>query len=407
MKRTLILALALLLALAPAAEAKKKKKKPLRVPVNQAKFYNPPAKLIRGMDGTVIWQKGIVGHPKLAAAKVNRVMLYRSTSVRGKKVAVSGTVHIPKGRAPRGGWPIISWAHGTTGTADLCAPSVERGNLAIEYGGGAALEGLLNSWLRKGYAVVRTDYEGLGTPGPHPYLVGESAGRSVLDMVRAAKAYGKKARLPLSNKFFIIGHSQGGHAALWAAKMKNQVVPGLDLRGTISYAPASHLKEQANLLAAATETSPLFGQPSSLTALATLIVQGAKVQDPSLDLNTILSDPVKAYLPETNKKCLPQLGASNMLGGIAPYQMINKGANIDPLLSVLDSNQPVFPLTTPLLMVQGDADTTVNPLLSGLLANNFYALAPQFTYNVYPGADHSSILAAANSDVSSFLDSKK
>jgi hypothetical protein len=87
--------------------------------------------------------------------------------------------------------------------------------------------------------------------------------------------------------------------------------------------------------------------------------------------------------------------------------MINKEADLDPLLNVLDSNQPIFPLTSPLLVVQGNTDTTVNPLLSGLLANSFYALAPDFTYNVYPGADHSSILSEANDDVSGFLASKK
>ena len=70
---------------------------------------------------------------------------------------MSGTVAIPKGKAPKGGWPVVSWAHGTIGAADACAPS----KIAMP---GAYDQKLLNRWLKAGYAVVRTDYEGLGTP---------------------------------------------------------------------------------------------------------------------------------------------------------------------------------------------------------------------------------------------------
>ena len=116
-------------------------------------------------------------------------MLYRSTSPTGAPIAVSGTVAVPKGNAPRGGWPVITWAHGTTGIADACAPS--RANVLGGYD-----NPLLNRWLQAGYAVVRTDYEGLGTPGDHPYLIGVSEGRSVLDMVRAARAARRLAGPP-------------------------------------------------------------------------------------------------------------------------------------------------------------------------------------------------------------------
>ena len=81
---------------------------------------------------------------------------------------MSGTVSVPKGRAPKGGWPVISWGHGTTGIADACAPSRDSASNPahglIDYA-----YPLLQRWLKAGYAVVRTDYQGLGTPGAHPY----------------------------------------------------------------------------------------------------------------------------------------------------------------------------------------------------------------------------------------------
>ena len=200
-----------------------------------AAFYKPPAHL-KGKHGALIWARRQTGRDALKGASKDQLLLYRSTSVGGKKIAVSGSLALPKGKAPRGGWPVITYAHGTTGAADACAPT--RGydaNDLVSYA-----YPLLRRWLKAGYAVVRTDYEGLGTPGVHPYLVGESEGRSVLDAVRAARALEPR----LSKRFVIAGHSQGGHAALFAASLAKKWVPDLQLRGTVAFAPASHLEAQ-------------------------------------------------------------------------------------------------------------------------------------------------------------------
>ena len=179
-------------------------------------FYTPPATLPAG-HGTPIWQRKLTGAAVLKSAKRNRLLLYRSTATNGSAIAVSGTVAIPKGTAPKGGWPVISWAHGTTGIADACAPSRSDAFGGYDHA-------LLNRWLKAGYAVVRTDYEGLGTPGDHPYLIGVSEGRSVLDMVRAAR----KLDSNIGKRVVIAGHSQGGHAALWAASLQRKWTPELN-----------------------------------------------------------------------------------------------------------------------------------------------------------------------------------
>jgi hypothetical protein len=134
---------------------------------------------------------------------------YRSVGVDGKAINVSGVVSLPKGKPPKNGWPVITYDHGTTGIADQCAPSRDSlSNPAHVYNSYAYP--LLNRWLKAGYAVVRTDYQGLGTAGAHQYLVGVAEGRSTLDIVRAARKLDKR----VGNRFAIAGHSQGGHAAL-------------------------------------------------------------------------------------------------------------------------------------------------------------------------------------------------
>src|SRR3954454_8104350 len=101
-------------------------------------FYTPPSKLPSG-HGTPVWQRKLTGPAILRSAKTNTLLLYTSTGIDGKPVAVSGDVAVPKGKAPKGGWPVISWAHGTVGIADTCAPT--RIGTQLNYD-----SKLLNSW---------------------------------------------------------------------------------------------------------------------------------------------------------------------------------------------------------------------------------------------------------------------
>ena len=148
-------------------------------------------------------------------------MMYLSESIQGEPIAVTGTAVVPSIAAPDGGRPILSVAHGTTGIADQCAPSHDPPSDVAAH----------IRYVNAGYLVAFTDYEGLGTPGRHPYLVGESEGRSVLDAAKAAR------QLPgadADDQLAIWGHSQGGHAALWAAQLADTWAPELELVGTVA-----------------------------------------------------------------------------------------------------------------------------------------------------------------------------
>ena len=132
--------------------------------------------------GTIIRSQPIAAPPGAKAWKV----LYHSRSVGGDDVAVSGVVVAPTGAAPKGGRTVVTWAHGTTGLADQCAPSKSTD--------AATTIPFVDDLLHAGYVVTATDYEGLGTPGVHAYLVGQSEGRSVLDAARAARTSTPRTR---------------------------------------------------------------------------------------------------------------------------------------------------------------------------------------------------------------------
>jgi fermentation-respiration switch protein FrsA (DUF1100 family) len=336
------------------------------------KFYTPPKTLPKGSHGTPVWQRKLSGKAVLKGAASNRLLLYRSQSVAGKNVVVSGTVAVPKGKAPKGGWPVVSWAHGTVGIADACAPS--RIGTQANYD-----SPLLNRWLKAGYAVVRTDYEGLGTPGEHPYLIGVSEGRSVLDMVRAAR----KLDGSIGKRVVLAGHSQGGQAALFAGSLAKKWTPELTLRGTLAFAPVSHLGEQGSLLKTQT-------QPSGLSGLAAMIVRGIDIARPNLDIQGMLSDQAKALYPQLDQKCLDGLDKPDSFGGVAPANLFRADANLAPVIAALNADDDPESLTIrgPVLIEQGTADTTVFPAFTEQLTTELKGRGVDVTERTYDGVNH-------------------
>jgi pimeloyl-ACP methyl ester carboxylesterase len=193
----------------------------------QTAFYEGPRSMLAGAPGTLVRQEPMAGAPLGAAAY--RV-LYRSSGLKDAPIFVSGVIVVPAGDPPPGGRPIVAWAHPTTGITPRCAPS-----LAIFFF--QQIQGL-RALIERGYVVAATDYPGLGTPGPHPYLVGESEARAVIDAVRIAAAMPGAGS---GKRFAVWGHSQGGQAALFAGAITKTYAPELTLVGVAAAAPATDL----------------------------------------------------------------------------------------------------------------------------------------------------------------------
>lgn len=197
----------------------------------QTSFYQASPQQIAGTPGTLI-RKESLGLPAPFGASVIRV-LYLSAGLHDESIPVSGVVIVPPGSAPSAARPIIAWAHPTTGVVPRCAPSLAM--LLVQQ-----IQGV-RDMVRRGYIVAATDYPGLGTPETHPYLVGVSEARAVLDSVRVARAL-----TGAPNRFAVWGHSQGGQAALFTGMIARTYAPDLDLVGVAAAAPATDL---ATLLA--------------------------------------------------------------------------------------------------------------------------------------------------------------
>jgi pimeloyl-ACP methyl ester carboxylesterase len=387
MRRAVLLLTVLIMAAVAAAPASAAVRKGPR----GERFYKAPKALVKkGRHGRLIWARKQTGPDALKGASRNELLLYRSTGVTGKRIAVSGSLALPKGRAPRGGWPVISYGHATDGIADHCAPTrgFDGDNLT------SYAYPLLQRWLKAGYAVVRTDYEGLGTPGVHPFLVGRSEGRGVLDAVRAARAFEPR----LSKRYVIAGHSQGGQAALFAASLAPKVVPQLRLRGTVSFAPPSHLD---------TQFRTITGLPTAgggLGAFVGMSLRALSVADPGVDVRGLLTPQSAALYPATLTKCYDLLSRPDSFGGLPLNQFLRSGVDLDPLFAAAARNDAEhLSIKTPVRVEQGTADQTVFKAFTDQLVDEYERRGVDVTYKVYDGVTHRGVVDAAAVDSTTWI----
>jgi len=188
--------------------------------------------------------------PRILAMNPEAVhVLYRSKSaIDGSPTEVSGSVFVPAGKPPHGGWPIVAVAHVTSGINFECAPSLSP-NLF-------GMAGLVAAWLDFGYAVAVSDYQGLGAPGVHPYLDAQTAGYNVIDSVRALREVSDA----VSKRWAAYGGSQGGGAAWAANELADLYAPELTLLGSVSTVP---IPDPSDLAQQAADRALTFDQTSA------------------------------------------------------------------------------------------------------------------------------------------------
>jgi len=322
-------------------------------------------------------------------------ILYHSQSIYGADIAVSGYVVVPPGRPPAGGFPVISWAHGTTGFNDVCAPSLF--NDLASAGGPSFDTGPVSAYLAAGFEIAATDYEGLGTPGPHPYLLGESEGRGVLDAARAAQHLpGSQA----SSTVLIYGHSQGGQSALFAGELAPTYAPDLHVIGVVAAAPATNLSSivQNSISTSYSSSILLFTVPALLTWSETY-------HDlPASDAFTSSGANLGRSLVDTG--CLTQLLSAMTSRHATPDDFFAPGVDSNSVVaSHAKLNDPGRTRTVaPMLVVQGTADTTVPAFLTDMYVQNMACpIGDTIDYLHVNGATHSTVLTDAQAPVLAWM----
>ena len=304
-----------------------------------AGFYTAPLDLGLAPAGSLVRSEVMDTAGSLPHDATAYRIVYDSASPAGNLVAVSGVIVVPGGTPPPGGFPIVSWAHGTTGLAPSCAPSL-AGLSSIP-----SLAALVEARM----IVVATDYPGLGVAGPDTYLVGQSEAQSVLDIARAARNLEGKAA---SNRVLVEGYSQGGQAALFAGQIAASYAPELYLEGVAAVAPVASITELAPVVPGSRD------DPDAGFAVMAISAWAGTYGD--IPLSSVLTDQAVRRAAVMTTSCSGAVDAA--YDGTATDRLFRADWSTDPALYAADlANQPGHASTTaPLLVIQGTDDDLVS-----------------------------------------------
>ena len=353
-----------------------------------AGFYDQvPSNLARLKPGTLIAsEKETDFLTPFNNVSVAYRILYRSTGQLGEPITVGGMVFMPKGKAPRSGWPVVAWDHGTSGVGDQCNPSRWPGL----YDGGQwrGYESQIDQLAGQGYVVAASDYEGLGTPGLHTYLLSDALGRATIDAVRAALAMVPSA----GTRWAAIGHSEGGQAALAAGELAASYGKGLTYLGAVGYAPSNHLQS-------------LVTQPDKFSSpyLAFMAV-GMRSIDPTFDYANFVGPLYADRMNLAEEHCFDEwFYLDNQ--GLKPTieNTVNPNWASDPTVQTYFAETQIAqrPSAGPVLVLQGTGDG-----LYGVYPQLMADLCAQGTAAhgiTYPNVSHDRVLDAGWADARAWL----
>lgn len=312
-------------------------------------------------------------------------ILYTTTRDEGVPALASALVVAPA-TPPPGPRPVIAWAHGTTGIARDCAPTLLPDPL------GAGATPAVPELIADGAVLVATDYLGMGTEGPSPYLVGQGEGRSVLDSIRAAR---QMSDLTLAPDTVVWGHSQGGHAALWSGILAPDYAPDARVVGVAALAPASELTELARGLTTMTG--------GDLLAAYVLETYSQTYSDVRFD--DYVSVQARLPMRAMATRCLadPAVRVSVIEALLISGGAYRADPTSGPLGHWLTANTPSAALTMPLLLAQGEADQLISPAAQRSFAQQQCAAGTRMDFREYPERDHLSLVAADSPAVADLL----
>ena len=342
-------------------------------------FYKTPS--LAGKKAGTLLKSQKVAAPSVDGT-VYRVM-YVSETVSGQATAVTGLVVVPKTAAPKSGYPVVSWGHGTNGMTDECAPSLEP----------SKIDSLANGLLANNWLITASDYQGEGTPGLHPYLAGVVAAQNTIDIVRAAE---QLPSVDVSKNYVVWGHSQGGQTAMYAHNIAPKYAPELNLKGVVAGAPPSQFDLIYDYLKTSKYRYYLLMSAGGLNAA---------YGDKAAPLDKVLTPKGIALLDELDKGCSDYL--SKTLGAVSIDETnLANPFSVPEWKKLFLANDPKNFTSTngiPLLIIHGGADEQIPTVSSQLLTTKLCGLGQGMQRWVYPGQSHSGVIATSATDMVNWM----
>ena len=333
---------------------------------------------IPATPGVILRQEPLEERQSLTQAGSNLRLLYTSTDGLGGEqvLPVSGTLYLPAGKPPEGGWPLMAWTHGTVGIADICAPSWD--------GRQKQDEDYLNFWLAQGFAVVASDYQGLGTPGIHPYLATRPEAYSNLDIIRAVQ----NGDFPLSDRVVLIGQSQGAGAAVATAAFAPDYAPELDIRGLVATG-VPYFSPQALVALNASRPpdmpDPMLGYNLLAMTLAEQIV-------PGFDMRSYITPEARPIAERVADTCYKDIRARVVEAGLSYNTAFTEPPSEALKAAFAQMGFPRLDIGVPVFLGIGGRDRDTPQRMQAAFKRDACAAGSQIEAHIYTDLDHRAVV---------------
>lgn len=301
-------------------------------------------------------------------------------------IVVSGALFLPDGPPPESGWPLLLWSHGTVGIADKCAPSW-TGYVPFH-------QQHLSQWLGEGYAIVASDYQGLGTKGTHPYLATRPAAYSNLDVIRAVQLAG----FPVSDRVVLAGQSQGAGAAIATAGHAPDYAPELDIRAVIATG-VPFFTPDALLAVQAARPNDVVDPMLGYNFLALTLIEQI---DPAFVVEDYVSETALPLARGVTEICNRDMRAKISQAGLT-YDKTFKTPPTEPLRQAFERMQfPTLQLSIPVFVGVGSDDRDTPPRMQAGFVKAACAAGATIDAHLFDGFDHLTVLNHSQSRSKAF-----
>lgn len=336
-------------------------------------FYDVPDPLPAGEPGDVIRTMAVEGPGGEAGLRI----MYLSSDAEDDVRVGTGVVYAPDGEAPSEGWPIVAWAHGTSGLAAECAPS--RADAPSSPGFG--VEGIR----------FAADYLGLGPNGElHPYLSKAAEANAIVDGVAAVRSLD----LGAGDRWVVVGVSQGGHAALATGEVAAERLPDAELLGVVALAPGAELGRT-------------YGDQIQIRIITTMVLFGVAAEDPTVDPADYLNPDALAAAEVIESGCV-----NDVIEGLPGLAAADDYFTVDPRTSptgeawIAENDPGQVASEAPLLLIQGGADILVVPARTDALQARLCSVDQVVERLDIPTADHNTVTPEATDEIEAWLDAR-
>ena len=243
-------------------------------------------------------------------------------------------------------------------------------------------------YVNLGYAVVATDYAGLGTHFRNAFLDGPSNATDVINSVPAARA----AVPQLGARWIVMGETEGALAAMVVADKESEIRDPNYL-GAIAISVLANVRE--------TYEHPVNG---SASAMLPSLAYGIKTVYPQFRITDVLTDKALALYKQLEQTCSPPRTTPDL----SAAEIVNPAWEANPFVHRYFDRNELGPTRAygPIFVITGDADPAIPPTIRAQAFARICKQGDRVQWERYPNLDAGRVIGDSVRDQIGWIEAR-